>query len=103
VLQGVFDDGAGRLWVLLNVPDKDLERNRVRVGEGIDVTAATLDSLYDSVVDVIDTRDGRRIVSTRLPIRLEGFAGQHLAYRLSERDDLATVEVVRLRLAGETR
>ncbi len=76
---GVVDlqeDDAGRLWVLLLVPDREWRKSHVPPSAGDrHGTVTDWQGYYDTRIEVLDPERGNLIASLRIPEHVERFSG----------------------------
>jgi hypothetical protein len=82
VARGMRDDGAGRLWVMINLAKKDWRKAlgppRLVARSGARYTITSRPALYDTVIDVIDVERGTLLASQRFPEMMMFFLGDDL-------------------------
>lgn len=77
-------DQDGRIWVLGTTADPRWAESGYVRAEGEPMGPIVMDSLYDSVIEVLVPDEGTLIASLRVPARFVGFAGPNLLFRLAE-------------------
>ncbi|HET7586123.1 MAG TPA: 6-bladed beta-propeller [Gemmatimonadaceae bacterium] len=70
------EDDAGRLWMLIAVPDKDWRKQLVPPQAGDQHgTVRDMQRFYDTRIEVLDPAQGRLIASLRIPEYVQQFCG----------------------------
>lgn len=70
------EDEAGRLWVLLAIPDREWRKSHVSPSPGAGHgTVTDWQGFYDTRIEVLDPERGRLIASLRIPEYVERFSG----------------------------
>jgi hypothetical protein len=101
-LQGVQEDGGGRVWTIARVAGSQWARALRRVDGPPDPMRqpyefTSIDAAYDTVIEVFDPVRGRLIASTRLDRALGQFAGPGIvASYENDADGFTTVRLWRL-------
>ncbi len=97
-LAELHEDSSGLLWVIFQVADRNWNRavEEWRTPEGRFYRAANPDSLYDSMVEVIDVTRGNVRASQRMPMWLLGFVDDNTAYGYSEPGNQPRIQIWRL-------
>jgi hypothetical protein len=87
----IREDVEGRLWVILHVAAPDWYEAghyaRRVVDDTVLVIPKFVDRLYQTVIEVIDPRDGKLIASRQFPLALVSFLDGHLALGLRQHRD----------------
>lgn len=102
-LRAVREIAPGRLMVLIGVPKPDFTR---RLGPPVRISErgnpihdfSRKQELFDTIVEVIDTVNGRLLLSKRVAAHLLGFTDdEHIyGYRLDD-DDIPRIDILRIR------
>ena len=102
-LQDFFYEGS-HLWVLVRVADRNWKAARsvsaadLRKERGI-VPIREYDEFLDSVIEVIDVRNGKLVASTRLDRYYHSFTNGGLLWTFRENDDgVLLIDVFRMAL-----
>jgi hypothetical protein len=73
----IWEDGDGRLWSIVRVAARTWQRGvgKATVGEGgrIIYPLGAPQALYESIIEVFDTRTGQLLTSKRVPAALSYF------------------------------
>jgi hypothetical protein len=101
LLQQVWQDRAGRLWVSIMVPDRNW-RSQVRRGGPHGYTVADNTRYYDTIIEVIDPRRGVLLASRRFNEWVH-FMGEDRIGAVVGEDDVPQYVVWRVQLASPTR
>lgn len=98
-LTSIAEDGEGRLWTAILVPDPDWqERSQPRERRIVDVD---LNPEFDTIIEVLDPRTERVVARTRFDAVISEFIGDgSLVYtRREDRDGDQVIDVWRVRLS----
>jgi len=102
-LLDVWQDGAGRVWTLVGVADKEWRstlRTVSRPGRSDAYVPEDAERLFDTVVEVFDPACGRLLASKRLPsFLLQKIDGDHVAGWRTSRTGAPQLDVWRVELS----
>ena len=98
LLQQVWQDRAGRLWVRTVVADPNWRR-AVQRGGPHGYTVQDYDGYRDTVIEVIDPQRGRVLASRRFPMMVDLLGEDRLGTVMTGPDDVPRYVVWRLRLS----
>ena len=88
-LVGVRDWGDDLLMVVVRVADDEWRQVRPQIEQGHEVVPPTqLEELYDTVIEVLDTRSGTVLARTRVDARVANLVGRDGFYSYAEHSDL---------------
>ena len=88
-LVGVRDWGDDLLMVVVRVADDDWKPVQPRIEQGHEVIPPTrLEELYDTVIEVLNTRSGTVLARTRVDARVAGLVGRDGFYSYAEHSDM---------------
>lgn len=95
-IAGVRDWGDGLLMVVVRVADDDWRPMRpARIVQDHEVTsAAQLEDLYDTVIEVLDTRSGKVLARTRVDARVVNVVGRNAFSSYAEHSELGESKFV---------
>jgi hypothetical protein len=99
LLQQVWQDRDGRLWVSMLVADRNWRR-AVRPGGPHGYTVADYDGYRDTVIEVIDPERGRVLASRRFPLGVEFIGEGKLGGVVAGQDDVPYYAVWRMQLVS---
>ena len=102
IIKGMIDLGSDRLLTLSSVADsnwKPVNSERDATGHERFLPLEVMDTLYDSIIELIDIADGQVLASQRFEFMISDLVGRNRIYRARELDDGSSIrEIYRINL-----
>ena len=97
VIMGVGDWGDGLLMVVVRLADADwqpiLPTLEVLPGHE-SIEAMQEEEIYDTVIEVLDTRSGTVVARTRVDAKVRGLVGEDGLHSFAEHSDLGEPKII---------